>query len=67
MNAVAAAVGQYLFVLATGVLEGVGEDRQAVERPLLVDARCEVRDGGREPRGGAGDGTKRVAPPPRAK
>src|SRR5207237_950920 len=54
----AAAVSEQLLVVALGVEQGIGEDRQAVEGPLLVDpfghaadgAIVPVEDGGRKGR-----------------
>jgi hypothetical protein len=48
MDTPRAAVGEDVGVVATGVLKGVSEDQQPVERQLGVDARGEGQDGGRE-------------------
>ncbi len=61
VRAVAAAVGQDVFVLASRVLEGVGQDRQSVEGTLLVDALGEQSDGGCEPGRVERDRTERIA------
>jgi hypothetical protein len=46
---------------AAGVLQGVGEDGEAVEGPLLVDGRGELGDGAAVPRedGGGESGQRR--------
>ena len=41
-----AAVGEYLRVVAPRVLEGVGEDREAVEGALVVNPPSQGDDGG---------------------
>ncbi len=56
-----AAVVQDVFVVAAGVLKGVGEDGHVVEGTIGVDAIGEGEDGWREPGGGDGDGTEGVA------
>ena len=43
--AAAAAVLQHVRVVAAGFFQGVGENGQPVEGPLLVDGLCQVRDG----------------------
>ena len=48
-------------VLAPGILESVGEDREAVEGPIGVDAFGEGENGGREPGEIEGDAVERVA------
>src|SRR5262249_15111079 len=55
------AVGQDGLVGAAGVFEGVGQDRQVVERPLIVDAASEGGDVLPEPAGFGGNGAERVA------
>src|SRR5262249_19486325 len=57
-----AAVGEDVGVGAAGVLEGVGQDRQVMEGPLVVDAAGDGRDGAvvpRQPGGVDSDGTER--------
>jgi len=49
------AVVQHVVVVATRVLQRIGENRHAVERPLRVDACGKRDDIGREPRRGDGD------------
>jgi hypothetical protein len=47
--AAAAAVGEEVDVVATGIFEGVGEDRQVGKVPAAIDAASEGQDTGREP------------------
>jgi hypothetical protein len=54
-------VGEHVGVLAPGVLEGVGEDRQPVERPVGVDRLRQAEDGRRPPAGVECDWAERVA------
>ncbi len=47
--------------VAAGVLKGVGQDRQAVESPLLIDTFGKGDDCGREPRRFEGNGAEWVS------
>lgn len=40
------AVVQHCFVLASGILKRIRQDRQSVERPVLVDSFCKGENGG---------------------
>jgi hypothetical protein len=42
-------------IIAAGILEGVGKDRHAAERPVGEDRLGEADDGGRLPSGVEGD------------
>jgi hypothetical protein len=53
-------VVEHVGVVAPGVLEGVGQDRQPVEGTVGVDAFGEGEDGGREPRRIDGHGPEGV-------
>ena len=63
MEAVAPEVVQDVGVIAAGFLQGVSQDRQAVERPVFIDRSGQADDGGREPgrglRSPAGRGFRR--------
>ena len=50
MGAVAAKMGEEVLVVAPGVLQGIGQDGEAVESAVLVDAGSEGDDIGCEPR-----------------
>jgi len=56
-----ATVGQDVGVGAARRFEGVGEDGEAVEAPLLIDAPAEPDHGGRELSLIEGRGAERVA------
>ncbi len=51
MRPFTSAVGQDVVVVATGVLKGIGQDRQPVKSTRLVNALGKCDDGRREPRG----------------
>lgn len=55
---------QHVVGVASGIHQHVGEDRQAVEGAVLVDAFRESNDGGRESRGFDGDGAGVTHRPP---
>jgi hypothetical protein len=42
-------MGDHLVAVATGVHQGVGQDRHAVEGSVVVDRLGEIDDGGSEP------------------
>src|SRR5262249_34816737 len=52
---------QHVFIVATGVLKSISQDRHSVKRTVLVNALCEGSDIRREPRGVHGDGAKWIA------
>src|SRR4051812_43248989 len=55
------AVVEDVFVVATGVLKCIGEDRHPVKGTLLVDVFGKSDDGGSQPRRVDGDGAEGVA------
>ena len=55
------AVVEDIGILAPGILEGISEDREAVEGTLGVDTFGEGNDGRGEPGGVEGDGAEGVA------
>src|SRR5260370_1202871 len=61
MRPVGSAMGKNIAVVAAGLFEGVGEDRQAVEGPVLVHGLGKSSDRGREPTRVESDGAEGVA------
>src|SRR5438105_1908774 len=61
VDARAAAVAQDALVGAAGLLQGVGQERQPLEGPLLVKRPRQSKDVGRAPGRVDGDGIERVA------
>jgi hypothetical protein len=61
MRAVAPAMGEHIRVVATGFLQRVGQDWQAAERAIGVDAVGEREDRGRAPARIDGDGAEGIA------
>jgi hypothetical protein len=55
------AVVQDVFVVAPGILKGIGKDGHSVKGSLVVDAIGEGKYGGSEPRGVEGDGAEGIA------
>ena len=55
------AVVQDVRVIAAGVFQGIGQDRQAVEVAVVVDSCCEGNDGGSAPGRIAGRGPEGTA------
>src|SRR5688500_18245266 len=49
MGARSAAVTEHVFVVAPGIHQRVSQYRQAIERPVLVDAFGKGQDGGGQP------------------
>ena len=54
-------VVQDVVAVAPGILEGVGQDREAVEGAVLVAAFCESNDSSRPPGGVNRDGPEGIA------
>ena len=55
---VGSAVAQDVVVVASGILQGVGEDRESVKGMVGVDAFGEAENSGGEPRGVNDDGAE---------
>ena len=54
------AVAQDFFVVATGILKGIGKDGHAVKGFFFIDAFSKSKDGGSEPRGVDCDGVEGI-------